>query len=337
MHKKSTLILLFGLFLIIFSLPASSLNILETKNNNLEFPCDNIPVCSDDFYFIQITDTHVMHKLIDRSEEYKNKFSNLIDEINSFKNKPAFVVITGDLVSSGGGIIGSLHYRAFLDCIYKENDQLYTDINCSIPIYTIPGNHDYYFHSNLFNYHRLIDKNHAVYNNIMDLLEERQLSDRYIIEHENLTLFFMNSGHDYRLNPIDILNFKGSGLSYWFDIEWLEAALNNCTTKHKIVLTHHPAINWDEHDTIARNKDIFIQLCEGYNVDLVLAGHTHAARVFDKNKNFYPNNVLPLNCNRYPTLYVQTDACKEGGFYRNITISGNDILLNPCIQTVVNN
>ncbi|MEF8880094.1 MAG: metallophosphoesterase [Candidatus Thermoplasmatota archaeon] len=113
-------------------------------------------------------------------------------------------------------------------------------------------------------------------------------------------------------------------------MEWLESKLNNCTSKHKIILMHHPAVNWDEHDVIARNRETFIRLCEGYNIDLVLTGHTHTARVFDKNKNFYPNNILPLNCTRHPTLYVQTDACKEGGFHRNITISGNNIILNPC-------
>ena len=85
-----------------------------------------------------------------------------------------------------------------------------------------------------------------------------------------------------------------------------------------------------EKDIIAHNRETFIQLCEGYQIDLVLSGHTHASRVFDKDKNFYQNNLLPLNCSQYPPLYVQTDACKEGGYYRNITISGNDIILNPC-------
>jgi 3',5'-cyclic AMP phosphodiesterase CpdA len=286
--------------------------------------------CSDDFYFIQITDTHVMHKLFDMEEEYKTNFARLIDYISLLENKPEFVVITGDLVSSGGGIIGALHYKAFLECVHKKDGQLYTDTSCDIPVYTIPGNHDYMLNMNLLNYHIFIDNKHVVWSNLLDLLEKRQINDRYTVTHENLTLFFLDSGHNYYLNPMNLLDFKGSGLSYWFDIEWLETSLNNCESKHKIVLMHHPAINWGEKDVIARNRESFIQLCEGYNIDLVLAGHTHAARVFDKDKNFYPNNVLPLNCSSYPTLYVQTDACKEGSFYRTITISGNDIFLNPC-------
>ena len=161
----------------------------------------------------------------------------------------------------------------------------------------------------------------------------------------------MDSGHDYILQPKDWIHVMGSGLTYWFDILWLEDELSSCNSRHKIVLMHHPAINWGKYDTFVHNKEIFIQLCEGYNVDLVLTGHTHAHRVFDKDKNFYPNNELPLNCSLYTTLYVQTAATKggifennlipdeedEGYYYRNITIHGNDIWLNPCEQAYFKN
>jgi 3',5'-cyclic AMP phosphodiesterase CpdA len=277
--------------------------------------------CSDDFYFVQITDTHVMHKLFDRNEIYKSRLGVLIDKINCFEKKPAFIVITGDLVSVGGGIIGILNYRAFLECFYKKDEQLYADSEYTIPVYTIPGNHDYYLHSTLFNYHRFIDSKHVIRNSIMELLENRQLSDRFTITYENLTMFMLDSGHDrYILKGDEGVQIKGSGLSYWFDIEWLENKLNNCNSKHKIVLMHHPAINWGDQDTISRNRETFIQLCEGYNIELVLSGHTHATRVFDKDKNFFENSILPLNCSEYSTLHVQTDACKEGSYYRNITI-----------------
>jgi len=331
MNKKAIIsILLISLFLFIMVIPVESIKI--TGYTTLLESTEN---CGDDFYFIQITDTHVMHKLFDKNEEYKNLFSNLIGHIGSFEKKPAFIVITGDLVSTGSGIIGVLNYQSFLQCVHKKDDQLYADSDFTIPIYTIPGNHDYYLTGILLNYHRYIDDKHIMRHNLLKLFEERQLNDRYTITHENLTLFFLDSGHDYILNPFDLLYFKGSGLSYWFDIEWLESSLNNCSSKHKIILMHHPAINWGEHDTIARNQDTFIQLCEGYNVDLVLSGHTHASRVYDKNKNFYPNDALPFNCSKYSTFYVQTDACKEGGFYRNITISGSDIWLNPCEKNIL--
>ena len=333
MTKKHSILLFicFSSLLSISFFPLASANFIQVSSSILEKSSS-----SDEFYFIQITDTHVMHRLFDKDERYKNRFSDLIEHINSFENKPAFVVVAGDLVSSGKGFIGRLNYKAFLDCVYKDEGRLYADPDFEIPIYTQPGDHDYLFGLNLLNYHRLIDTEHVVWNNnILDLLESRQLSDRYTITYENLTLFFLDTGHIYFSNPAYWLHFRGSGLSYWFDIEWLEKEFNNCDSKHKIVLIHHPAINWGEYDTISRNQENFIKLCEGFNVELVLSGQTHASRVFDKNKNFYPNDALPLNCSSYSTFYVQTDACKEGCFYRNITISGNDVWLNPCEQICI--
>ena len=90
---------------------------------------------------------------------------------------------------------------------------------------------------------------------------------------------------------------------------------------------HYPAINWGNFDVIARHRETFINLCEGYNVDLVLTGHTHASRIFDNEGTFYLNELLPLNCSQYSTLHVQTDACKEDGYYRNISVVHNDIWL----------
>ena len=304
----------------------------KSISNNIVLEDTNSEELSDDFYFVQITDPHIMNKIMDSKSNYKNYLKAVIEHFISLEEKPAFFVITGDLVSFGSGILGALNYKTFLECVYEENDHLFADENCTIPVYTIPGNHDCLFSLNLFNYHRLVDSTHWFLKTPIEYLEQRQLNDRFTIQYQDLTMFFLFSGHGYYLEPSKWINIKGSGLSYWFDIEWLDGELKNCSTKHKIILMHHPAVNWGEYDIIGRNTDIFIRMCEGYDVDLVLAGHTHAARVFDKNKTFYQNSMLPLNCSKYPTLHVQTDACKEGGYYRIVTIAGNDIILDACKQ-----
>jgi len=334
MKKKIfTIIVSLSMFITFFTVLTTGTNLMSAKTVEES----NFNICSDDFYFIQITDPHVMHKLFDKGEN-QYKFKTVIEHVNSFAKKPAFIVITGDLVEWGSGVFGTLNFKAFLECLYEKDGQLYADEDYSIPVYTIPGNHDYRWFNTLVNYHRLVDQNH-----VLD-------DDKYVITHENLTLFFMDAGHDYILKPRDWIHVMGSGLTYWFDILWLEDELSSCNSPHKIVLMHYPAINWGKYDTFVRNKDIFIQLCEGYNVDIVLTGHTHAHRVFDKEKNFYPNSALPLNCSLYSTLYVQTAATKggifesslisenedEGYYYRNVTISGNDIWLNPCEQAIPN-
>ena len=157
---------------------------------------------SNDFYFVHLTDTHIKHRLFDINEKTKDRLSKVINHISSFENKPAFIVITGDLTEWGGsGITGALNCMAFADCFYEKDGQLYADQNLSIPVYTTPGNHDYCFNRNLENYHKFIDINHIDEN------------DRYIVSYENISLFFMDSGPNYYLNPFT-----------WFDTFMIPAA-----------------------------------------------------------------------------------------------------------------
>jgi len=279
---------------------------------------------SNDFYFVHITDTHILDSSVDNGKRQDN-FQTLIDHIVSFEKKPAFVVITGDLVEWGGDCdSGAENFQAFVECLYKNDDQLYLDSAFSIPVYTTPGNHDYrnvdLFEVSLFNYHNFIDNKHVEEN------------DRYIITFEDLSLFFLNSGHDYFEDPDDWVRVLGDGL-YDEDIEWLEDALSNCVSNHKIVLMHHPAINDDYvkgkmKDVIARNRDVFLALCDEHNVDVVLCGHTHVSKILDSDENVYDDSLF--NCSQYPALHVQTSASKLGRHYRNISIVGNDVWLDKC-------
>ncbi|GAI05510.1 unnamed protein product, partial [marine sediment metagenome] len=217
----------------------------------------------------------------------------------------------------GSGISGALNCQAFVDCLYEKDDQLYADADYSIPVYTTPGNHDYCFNYNLKNYHRFIDKNHV---------DEK---DRYNVTYGDVKLFFMDSGPNHYFHPKYWTDIVGDGL-YKCDISWLEDKLSSCNSEKKIVLMHHPAINKRRDDgdmggVIFRNREEFIELCETYNVDLVLAGHTHNSRVYDSDEELYDN--YPINSSLYSTLYVQSDDCKQGCHYRNVSIIGNDIWL----------
>jgi hypothetical protein len=137
----------------------------------------------------------------------------------------------------------------------------------------------------------------------------------------------MNSGPNSYAKPSDRTNSLSIGLTN-DDMVWLDEKLKNCTTNNKIILMHHPAINirnnqGELYDVFIHNREKFIALCENYDVDVVLAGHTHDPRVFDAEEHLYEN--LPINSSNYATLFVQSDDCKEGVHYRNISIVGNDI------------
>lgn len=312
-------------FFLFFVLLSSSLVVggLPEKSfvyrENNELVSKNVVYGNDDFYFVHITDTHVMNKVFDRNEFSKKRLRSVLDRVCSFGNKPAFIVITGDLTHWGGsGISGVLNYRAFASCLYKKYGQFYADTDYSIPVYTTPGNHDYCFNRNLRNYHRII------YND-----------DRYVVNYSDVSLFFMDSGPNYYAEPKYWFNFDGDGL-YDCDMDWLEGVLINCSSSHKIVLMHHPAVNLRDkngemHDVITHNRERFVGLCKQYNVDVVLAGHTHDPRIFDGDENFYYDNTS-LNCSLYPTLFVQTDDCKEGVHYRNVSVIGNDIWIEGCVE-----
>lgn len=277
----------------------------------------------DDFYFVHLTDTHIRHKLFDRYETTKEILTTVIEHVISFEKEPAFIIITGDLTEWGGsGISGALNCIAFADCFYENDGQFYADEGFTIPVYTTPGNHDYCFNRNLKNYHRFIDKNHV---------DEK---DRYNVTYGDLKLFFMDSGPNHYWHPRYWTDIVGDGL-YEGDIDWLEDELSSCTSEKKIVLMHHPAINrrrdnGDMGGVIFRNREEFIELCETYNVDLVLAGHTHNSRVYDSDEELY--DEYPINSSLYSTLYVQSDDCKEGCHYRNITIIGKDIWLEESVE-----
>ena len=307
--NNTVIIIILGLILISSSFSVSSINI-----NSLDLSkTDN-----SDFYFVQITDTHVMDKQFDSYEKYKQNFVRVLEEINNFKEKPAFVALTGDTVEWGGShATGDLNYQTLLSCIYKKDGQLYADSSYTIPIYTIPGNHDYLWDNSLKNYK----------NNLRN-------EDKYVIDMGSVSLFFIDSGPNYYLEPWDWARVLGAGL-FDQDIEWLEQQFSNHQSDKKIVLMHHPAVNYRDEkgimiDVIARNRENFIQLCENYDVELVLAGHTHTSVVYDGDENKY--NSYPLFCSNYPTLFVQTDDCKQEVNYRNVSVSSGDIIVHECVR-----
>jgi len=274
---------------------------------------------ADNYYFVHLTDTHVAHNWYDHNETRKHWLISLLQYVTSFETPPAFVVITGDLVEWGEGFFGALNYHAFTQCFYKNNIQWYADKNCTIPVYFTPGNHDYYPYRMLWNYHLFIHripiKNH----------------DRYMTTYKNDSLFFMNSGPNSYATYNDKINSRAVGLTNE-DIAWLDQQLNGSSASHKIILMHHPAVNLrnqdgDLYDVFIQNRVQFIALCEKYDVDIVLAGHTHEPRVFDADEHLYEN--LPLNCSKYLTVFVQSDDCKESVNYRNISLVGNDMWIEP--------
>jgi predicted MPP superfamily phosphohydrolase len=266
----------------------------------------------DDFYFVQLTDTHIRHKFFDFFDTTSERLKTVVEKVISFNNPPAFIVITGDLCEwAGSDKTGELNSQAFVNCFYEFSNQLYADPDYTIPVYTTPGNHDYVYSRDLTNYHLYIDKNHV------------EDEDRYVITYNDVSLFFMDSGPNYYSNPSMIFEWHGEGL-YDDDIEWLDQELSNCLSAHKIVLMHHPAVG-SPRDLFIRNRKAFVDVCEAHDIDVVLAGHTHSDKIYYYDDEAIKVEERPINCSQYTTLYVQSDDCKQGIHYRNISLLGEDI------------
>jgi 3',5'-cyclic AMP phosphodiesterase CpdA len=266
---------------------------------------------NNDFYFVQLTDTHVMSTVFEQSGLSIMRLRMALDHVCSFEPKPAFVVITGDLTNWGGSYIsGALNCRAFASCFYQKDGQLYADVNHSVPVYTTPGNHDYFFVRNLNNYHRYIND-----------------EDRYIVNYSGMSLLFMASGPAFFGD--------GAGL-YEDDMGWLVHSLDVCNTSMKVVLMHHPAVNERNAQgrmigVLARNRDAFVAACEDHHVELVLNGHTHRSIVYEGNESMV-NDSIALNCSMFPTLFVQTDDCSDNINYRNVSVISGTVWLGSTVK-----
>ena len=108
---KSQVITFFLIFLVIIGIAVEG-----SIQNQIYIPTISIneKQGADDFYFIHITDTHVVNKFLDKHEIRKHWLISLLENVTSFDKQPAFVVITGDLVEWGGGFLGALNYYSLI-------------------------------------------------------------------------------------------------------------------------------------------------------------------------------------------------------------------------------
>jgi 3',5'-cyclic-AMP phosphodiesterase len=282
------------------------------------------------FTFVHISDLHISNgpSEVNNSDTSGLIFSQMLSTINNLDPKPAFVVASGDISnvgSSGDGMYSIMTQYLFPSQITNPgNGDLYIDPAQTIPIYYVPGNHDYLSTivpplptAGLNNYSAYVSP----------------AADYYIV-HGNAVIIFLLSGDDqYRPLWVDInvQEPEGSGLTN-DQINWLRNVLKNNAGKKKIIVMHHPPVNAlgtnangtpntgtmvDAADgSIINNREEFLNICDSDNVDIVLAGHVHQNVVASR-----PGTVVDENWTA-GTRYIQTAACEYKG-YRIITVDSS--------------
>ena len=277
------------------------------------------------FSFVHITDLHVADGTSAGGYDLNGvKFKQVCDEINNLSPKPAFVVATGDLSHAGAygsnGMFPAITQYLFPDSVSNPAPgDYFIDSLHTIPIYFIPGNHDYR------------TTNIPPWNGDLTYFTAYLCSEPdYFFIHQNAVIICMNSGYD-DLRPLwedtNYMSPESSGFSNE-QLNWFRAVLLANSTKRKIILMHSPPVNkagtWCDgtvfsgtfvdlaDGSIKYNRDVFLNICDSNNVDVVLAGHAHQNVVVSR------SGVI-VNVNwADSTRYVQTGASLNG-CYRIMT------------------
>lgn len=193
------------------------------------------------FQFVQLTDMQMGMISNNQNCEAENQlFNKAVSEVN--KLKPAFVVITGDLVNN----------RTDSNQI-KSFQNIKALINKHIRVYLIPGNHDLGQKPN---------------NETLSFYLKHYKSDRFAFNYKGYKFIGINSS---------LIN---SGIEQEnAQMEWLKTQLKG--KKPVILFSHHPFFiidinEKDKYENIPQAKRMeYMQLFKEHGVTKIFAGHYH--------------------------------------------------------------
>ena len=274
---------------------------------------------SQPFYFVHITDPHVLYNPI-LCPHGGQTWSDLLDTIKTWNPLPDFVLCSGDLVEFGAGELATPNWEKLLEPLYQtEYGTFYLDQDHTIPIYFCPGNHDahpvgiWWPGQSFGNYYTYVGP------------------DCYLRLHKSCAMFSMNSGKDivpwahWPVNPPE-----GDGLDDYYysdEVTWLlnnldalDGEYNNQDNSQycKIIMMHHPYKNpgGDPLDGVFwNNRDAFINACVAFfDVDAVVCGHLHESGSISN------SDAQPWQEGN-GTRFIITNAIVHDASYRKIYIS----------------
>jgi len=254
----------------------------------------------DNFSFIHIADLHIGDPrgfLVSIQETLGMKsIKKCIEEINLIH--PDFILISGDLVF---GQFTRFSYR-------REYRQCYELLQMfDVPTYIVPGNHD--------GYNRLFDDG-------FDYWEKYFGPLYYSFDYGSYHFTAVNSYDWSPLQRFTILfiplNWGGSVREQ--QLNWIEEDLSEAHDQVSFMFLHHNPL-WDtQRDSLLRNhyynQEAMLRLIDDYNVDMVLAGHTHIDNVTIQNDTIFVTTTTP-----------ESSISVDDGYwgYRLVTITNGSV------------
>lgn len=273
------------------------------------------------FSFIHISDMHVSDIPFQDSDTNAQYFRCYSKEFTNLYPRPDFVVVSGDISNVGNqypdGMYPILTQYLFPPALINPGiGDYFIDSAKTIPIYFVPGNHEYWV--------ALV--NPPVSNDTLPYYKKFLAPDiDYSITNNLAVIVFLRSGPDTTLSNG---NKKGKGLSDE-QCTYLRNILSVNSNKRKIIIMHHPAVNaigtnpdgtpftgiitGPDDGSIVNNRTNFLNICDSNHVDVVLNGHEHQNVVANRAGKVINENGSDS------TRYVQTAAAFNRS-YRIITL-----------------
>lgn len=202
----------------------------------------------ESYFFVHMTDPQMGFREKDGIGQSVQYLAETVEAINRIR--PAFVLVTGDMLNNWNS-----------EEQWEAYDSLMTRIDKDIPVYTVPGNHDY------------------------RALKEADSVEKYF-EHWGYDRIAFTHGGDFYLgfntNIIKDDQITEEAEQY----EWMVSQLKKHArrARHVIIFGHCPIIKTD----VDEKPDYFnfqepyrtkyLELCREYGVDLALYGHFHRTR-----------------------------------------------------------
>jgi 3',5'-cyclic-AMP phosphodiesterase len=259
-----------------------------------------------------ITDVHLQ-----RDEKARILFSRVLREINSLKDKPDFIINTGDSVMEANNQSKELvdaHWNTWTSAVRSEN---------KLDMYSAIGNHDVWFSND-----EAIDKTFKT---------DKRYGKQWAIELLNMpNRYYSFSSRGWKFICLDSIN--GSNGYYLDDeqLQWLERQING-STEYILIFNHIPILSMgaflyytkrkplgefifpfhDMHNDHQRIKDLFQQ---HKRVRACLSGHIHYVDAITyMGVRYFCNGAVsgnwwgdPLFVDDFPPVYAIVDLFKDG-------------------------
>lgn len=209
--------------------------------------CITFPVFAQNngYFFIQVTDPQF--GMFEKNEGFAREtelYEKAVTEINRLK--PAFVVITGDLVNNPAD-----------EAQIAEFKRITAKIDSRIPVYYVPGNHDI---------------GQTPTKETIEKFTGNYGYDKFSFKHKGSRFIGINSGI-IKAGPEELENEQ---------YEWLKKQLSKSKKmNHTVIFCHYPffikAVDEPEnYSNIAPDKrSKYLSLFEEAGVDAVFSGHYH--------------------------------------------------------------